>query len=1039
LLFDLPSRVWRSEVFASRGERFVLLRARFTGEAGRGAPIVVEHLSLVEWNAEGRRTAFVLFDRERVDLALAELELRAASEVAPALVENLATASLARFTRAWKLRDFEGVAATFAPAFQLTDRRRTVNADLDRSSMLASLRQIFDAEEGRLGGAEGLGEVVATRGDRLALQRAGFSIRNGGSGPSEFAYLSLLEVDAAGQRTAMVLFEPEAEEAAIEELDRRHAQGELARHPHAADAMRRFRAAFAKRDWDALGAIFADELVVHDHRRLGWDTLRGRKAYLDALRSLIDLSPDVQLRLEHARTSEHGMLWVASWTGTREGGPFEAPWVTVAGHDGDGRVARFDQYDLAQLPEAQACFEALGGDPLRIPPNAAIRCLERMFAANVAGDRAAFEALYAPELVFDDRRRLNRLRGGRDLLVATNELMAGVQSSRTVLATMGDRLVMSRMVWSGTAATPYEVEVIDVVEVDEAGRIVALLAFDTDDRRAASRELFDRYFRGEGARYAPPSFVEFLAALDDHDAARARAALPDGFVFHDRRRIGVGRLGNADEYVASLAAIWEQSSDVHAETLYHVAVAPHGALSVGRWFGTTGGGEFESLFVRLVQYGAASAIRAELFELEDLELARARFEELRPSLSIPANASTRVIQRMVPVVEARDWVRLESMLADRLTFEDRRPGFLLSGDRSLLLDNLRVLGSAPVLTKATPLAVFGERIAIHRFEFRAAEGAPPFEVETLQLDETDGNERLLATIVFEPGDRAGAWEEAQRRLARHERIPPNAATRAAERNGAFLRAGDWEGLRAFTAPDFQFDDRRKLAMVSGGVDMYVENLQVVHAYPGLSTRREVLCTAGDRVALAHLRYEGGSPGSEFRGEFLLLLEVAADGKVRAAIHFDPEDRAAAFAEAQARFVAGEAAGIAAQASVSALVRAVGRHDWATLRACFADDARIADHRSIGLLGEFDVDGWIDSLRALTDLAGDLTSEALRILAWNARGRASLVRLFGTRDGGAFESLLVSVTLAEDGRIECHEFFDAAEADRALARFAELTG
>jgi hypothetical protein len=57
--------------------------------------------------------------------------------------------------------------------------------------------------------------------------------------------------------------------------------------------------------------------------------------------------------------SDQGLLWVGAWTGTREGGAFETPWITVSEHDHLGRVACFDTYDLDQLDAARARFEEL--------------------------------------------------------------------------------------------------------------------------------------------------------------------------------------------------------------------------------------------------------------------------------------------------------------------------------------------------------------------------------------------------------------------------------------------------------------------------------------------------------------------------------------------------------------------------------------------------------------------------------------------------------------------------------------------------------
>jgi ketosteroid isomerase-like protein len=478
---------------------------------------------------------------------------------------------------------------------------------------------------------------------------------------------------------------------------------------------------------------------------------------------------------------------------------------------------------------------------------------------------------------------------------------AGSRPLRRVLATAGERLALEHSLWRNEALGT-EVDTLDVVEVDAEGRVVVSVTFDPSDRAAASNEMFVRYRRGEGARGAAESFIEFVLAMNAHDVARARAMLPEGFVFHDHRRTGLGRLGNADDYVATLAVLFESSPDVSTETLYYVADEPHASLNVGRMFGTLeDGGAFESIFVRLARFRAGRFAEVELFELEDLDRARARFESLRPD----------------------------------------------------------------------PLAV-----------------------------------------------------------------PPNAALRAIERRAELFAAQDWAGLRTFAGPGFVFEDRRRRALVSGGVDLWLENLQIVASWSGRRTSTELVATVGERIALVRLAYTIESGRVE--GEFLGLVEAAADGRLAAWIHFDVEDRRAAFEEAHARFVAGEAAGHPGQAAIAELSRtAFGRHGWERLRACFTDDATTADHRRLGL-GTMRVDEWLASLRAIAELATDLRVEVFRTLAWSPHGRASLVRMLGTRDGGPFENVFVGLALTRGDRIWRYEFFDAGDAEQALARLAEAS-
>jgi class 3 adenylate cyclase/ketosteroid isomerase-like protein len=909
LLFQMPSSAWRSEPLATRGERLALFRTQFYADPGGNAPIEDEHLSVVERDTDGRTVAIVSFDLDRLDAARAELAARYAAELAsparPARIENAATRSFDRFERAWAARDSDAIASLYAPDFRLSDRRRLVRLELGREELLDGLRRTLGMQEARLSAGAGRpGELLATRGERLALLRGGFVVRSGDVGLSEIEMLTLLEVDPSGQRREMVAFDPDAVAAAYEELDARYAGGEAAIHPRIAATMHAFLRAFASRDWDTLAAQFTPDLVVQDHRLLGWETLRGPDAYVRSLRGLVDLAPDASLRLDHIRIAERAQLWVAAWSGNREGGAFEEPWIVVAEHDAAGVVVRFDQYDVDRLDAALERFAALQPDPLSIPPNTATRASQRLHACFALSDtedfRASFESLLAPSVRFDDRRSGVRLVGDRDTFVASAAMIhaAGSRPLRQVLATAGDRIALERSLWRNEALGT-EVDTLDVLEVDGEGRLIASVTFDPEDRRSAANEMLVRFRGGEGARRAP-SFVEFVLAMNAQDAARARAQLPDDFAYHDHRWTGLGRLGTADDYVASLAALWEQSPDACAETLYYVADAEHASLNVGRMFGTLrDGGEFETFLVRLARFREGRFVEVEVFEPEDLELARARFEELRPD---------------------------------------------------------------------------------------------PLE------------------------------------------IPANAATRAVSERAASFAAGDWPALRALAGPGFVFEDRRRRALLAGGVDLWIQNLGIVASWPDRRSSFLRIATLGERVALGCLVYSMDEGRVE--GEFLRLVEVDAEGRLSAWIHFDVEDRAAAFAEAQARFAAGEAAGDPGQAAIAVQAGAFTRHDWASLRACFSDDAATEDHRQLGL-GSFPIDGWIDSLRAFAALAPDVSLEPIRILAWNERGRVSVLRVRGTREGGPFENVFVGLAATRGGRIQRYEFFDVGDAERALARFAEL--
>src|SRR5262249_59867196 len=75
------------------------------------------------------------------------------------------------------------------------------------------------------------------------------------------------------------------------------------------------------------------------------------------------------------------------------------------------------------------------------------------------------------------------------------------------ISTRGDRLALLRGRWEAAdgGVGPSELEYLQVIEVDDHGDAVALVASDLDDLDAASAELDRRYAAGEGAADARAS------------------------------------------------------------------------------------------------------------------------------------------------------------------------------------------------------------------------------------------------------------------------------------------------------------------------------------------------------------------------------------------------------------------------------------------------------------------------------------------------------------------------------------------------------
>jgi hypothetical protein len=348
-----------------------------------------------------------------------------------------------------------------------------------------------------------------------------------------------------------------------------------------------------------------------------------------------DLTRDVRIELRSVLAREpHGGVGVSRVSGTLpEGGDFEIYSIDVVTVS-HGRITSLEHFELADAEAALARFAELRPDPLRIPPNAATRASDRWHEAAGRGDRKSVEALFAPTLVFEDRRRGVRTSGGRELLLANERAIGTLEPkpdwTRSVLATAGDRLALWRSLVAGTyEGGSFEVEFLQVLEVDGDGRVVANVVFDPDDLRAASVEMMERHLR-QLAGSIPSAGIEAMRAFLDHDLERLRAFLPDDFYLDDHRRTGVGRIEGADAFLASLVALFEQAPDLVVESLYGIDTHARGILEMAHIWGTLAAsdGAFEGFYVRLLIWAGERLVGFELFEPEDLDRARARFAEL---------------------------------------------------------------------------------------------------------------------------------------------------------------------------------------------------------------------------------------------------------------------------------------------------------------------------------------------------------------------------------------------------------------------------
>jgi tetratricopeptide (TPR) repeat protein len=617
----------------------VLLReTNFGTEQVSGGAFEREILALSVFGADGRTARIEVFDADQEAAALARVdeligdtaERRFLTTVSG--IDTMATRSMQRMAVPWNTGDWEGCAAFYAPDFKLIDRRSLIHLELDRDQYLQGTRLTWDMRSSRI-----VSDVIATRGNRLALQIVRHQVADADVGPSEREYLGIIEVDDRGSHIAMVLFDAGDLDAAYAELDRRYMAGEGAPYARVWDRGNKMQEAIGARDWNRLRSVFVPDAVIEDHRLIGAGRLSVDE-WVAFVGAMVELRPDAVVRRHHCLDiNERGTLGISLWTGDDTAGGFEIPVVTSATIAADGRHTRIDVYSLDQLDQARARFAELTAAPPALSiENAATRSMQRMAAAWAAHDWDGLAALYAPGFRQIDRRRLILLELDRQQALDSQRVAFEMRSSRMtreVLGTRGDRLALARArieVADGDVG-PSERELLAITEVDERGQRVLDILFDPDALAAAYAELDERYAQGEAAPFARAwdKSQRFMRALAARDWDNLTDLLSPEFVIEDHRPIGWGRL-SGDEWIGFLRALVELRPDAVSRVDHVLAMNERGNLFISHWEGDESGGQFEIPSITSSAFAADGRLkRTDVYGLDQLDEAQARFAALR--------------------------------------------------------------------------------------------------------------------------------------------------------------------------------------------------------------------------------------------------------------------------------------------------------------------------------------------------------------------------------------------------------------------------
>lgn len=680
--------------------------------------------------------------------------------------------------------------------------------------------------------------------------------------------------------------------------------------------------------------------------------------------------------------------------------------------------------------------------------NAAVRAARQVMAAADREDWDEFERLFAPQPSIESRRKIvgfeqTDLPTHQVMHQTRQDLQAGtIRINHVVLAIRGDRLALARVkvgTPDSSSGAPYD-ELLQVYGVDAQGRIALQVWLDTDDMDAAIAELDALRAQFEGKRPSrrrlesalTRTSEHFSACYAAHDWTAMAELLADDLIVDDRRRsvnagIGHGR----DAAIADLRA----SAEVGFTNMTSVVIATRGGrLSLNR-FSTHDQqpDEFGADDVRLVEIGADEKVLAVVvFDPDDFDSAITELDArylageaaaCAPVWSVVAD-SYAALNRHEPPLTAADCVnidhRREASFGPGDVTAYVEAGWDTQQDIDIYVEQVHQLGGiGAVVTYAA------------RETSRQGLDAEWRGIAVFTVD----NDTISRTEVFDEADLDAALARFAELRPRRARRLGNAASLASQRFVAQFTDRHWDAMAEQLAEDYYQDDHRTVvnAGVRHGRDAALANMRAVAGLGITDFTVSDVATRGERLILTRsvVSFRDQGPGA-FVTEQLDVGEINSAGQLLASVSFDGRDIEAAFAELDARYLAGEAAAHARTWSViTGSFAALNRRE---MPATTPDWVNV-DHRRGTSIAPGEMPAVLATVR---NLASDLSSF---VVAVHRLTNLGVVITHATRetspDGFLAEWHVISVLTCRGDLIERCEVFDASDLDAALARFEEL--
>jgi hypothetical protein len=858
--------------------------------------------------------------------------------------------------------------------------------------------------------------VVATRGERLALAHLSWG------GDRRVETVRLHEIDEHDKLAAQIIFGADELDDAYAELDRRYIDGEGAPHADVWGTIAAALGAFNRRD--RVADVVASEYRLVDHLGVGLGS-GGRRDQLRAIEELWTLAPDVVQRVTEILAINHNgaVVSLARAGRTTHGATIELRAAIIYLVRG-GQLTLAEVFQIEAVAEAMARFAELTRRSLF--ENAATRVAGLVVRAVRQADASAVDRLISRDLVAEMRQRdaLTVRTFGRDeYLTWTRSGPDDESAIARPIAIRGDRLALVHVETRRPGDATPRWEALVLHGLDDAGRYALFIAFDADDLDAAYRELDERYLVGEAAPYA--ATYRRLIEMNDAFNRRDRSATVPAMT--DHRTVGAGSV-TAHDWSRFLREVIATTPDAVTRTAA-VHRLEHGiALVTLRMTGTTPDGmEIEQEGPWLTDF--RNGIRAERFDFDRLDDALSRFNELTSGYQPPQNVATRLGAQLVAAANRRAWGELGDLIADNFVGETRQRNALRLGraDRSTYVAWLQARDDHFVDAEHV-VATRGNRLALSAWTTAADEQA---SWDGLVVRETDGDGRLLRTMLFDTDDEDHAFALLEEWFVMGEAAPYAGVWRAIVRAYEAYNRND-PNVRVL-ADDFVSVDHHPMGFGVGDratlLRSMAETATFVHKLRRTVVAVDVVNEHGAVVDLA--RSGETEHGVELDGgtRHLIMIRDGMWSRMEIFPREEPERAVARFAE-----LCEELDEPLVVRTRRQLADAFERGDWKGIYELFRPDFVIENR--VALLGAL----FGDDNTGL-ERAAELGATTIDWHTVETRGDRLAIffwKIHGPGEEFAFEDgrLIVS-EVDEDGRLARTIFFDPDDFDAARAAIEDL--